>query len=113
MNPQLEILGTLQFESIIDAERVESLYKQLKEDSKTWVPDTQCPKSPACHNWAPAVELMHELAEGLSVTVGTKLLPTYSYTRDYRHEMYLNLTLIEQHVSSLCPFFSRKITIGR
>lgn len=108
MNPQLQILGTLQFKSIIDSERVESLYKQLKEDSKTWVPDTQCPKSPACHNWAPAVELMHELAEELSITVGTKLLPTYSYTRDYRHG-----DVLEPHVDRAACEFSVSILLKK
>ena len=111
MNQQLTTLGTLHVQSLIDAERVEFLYNQLKEDSETWEPDTQCPKSPARHNWGPAVELMHEKAEELSELVGTKLLPTYAYTRDYRHG-----DVLEPHVDRAACEFSvsvllKKITI--
>ncbi len=81
--------------NFIDPERAIELSNQfdLDHEKNNYPGDPQAPRSACAYNYSPAYNLLLESADKVSDALGTKVLPTYSYSR-----IYANSEVLEKHI---------------
>jgi len=94
MNQQLIDNNYLHIPNFISKEEANSLASELIEYSKLpsnlMVSDEQAPNSLAKYNYLPFVKLLVKKINEVSTILEEDVLPTYTYTRIYRHGEVLN-----------------------
>jgi hypothetical protein len=94
MNQQLIDNNYLHIPNFISKEEADSLASELIEYSKLpgnfMVCDIQAPNSLAMYNYLPFVKLLIKKINEVSIILEEDVLPTYTYTRIYKHGEVLN-----------------------
>lgn len=94
MNQQLIDNNYLHISNFISKEEANSLASELIEYSKLpnnlMVSDEQAPNSLAKYNYLPFVKLLVKKINEVSTILEEDVLPTYTYTRIYKHGEVLN-----------------------
>ena len=94
MNQQLIDNNYLHIPNFISKEEADSLASELIEYSKLpgnfMVCDIQAPNSLAMYNYLPFVKLLIKKINEVSIILEEDVLPTYTYTRIYKHNEVLN-----------------------
>jgi hypothetical protein len=89
MNKNLTDNNYLMLPNFIEPERANQLYEIYKQSTKVeqdlFTQDGQCPKSLSAYDYHWFIELLIENAAVLSDILQEPLLPTYCYSRLYRH----------------------------
>lgn len=87
MNHQLQDHGYLRVPEFITGARAAALARQLQAHHAATEPafDAQVPNSPFSYNFLPFVRLLVEKLPQVASLSGEAVLPTYAYSRLYRH----------------------------
>jgi hypothetical protein len=91
MNHHLKDLGYLLVPQFVSAPRSQALADRLQQHHASAPPvfDKQVPDAPSTYNFLPFVRLLVEKAPQVGLLCGAPVLPTYAYSRCYRHDARL------------------------
>ena len=101
--------GYLHVPSFISKERANSLFQQLKIDSKEFtIGDKQSPLSPREYKYGPAEDFLKNSIEELSSLADHSLVPTYSYCR-----LYVNGDELPPHIDRIACEISVSVVLNK
>lgn len=71
--------------NFLDKKDVEILVKNIYQNTNSFIPCQQCEGSVRAYNFKPAVWILASKTKEISEAVGERVLPSYCYTRIYKH----------------------------